>query len=312
MNDKTLYVILTPPPHPKSAGITYLNNLSGYLRSIGKRVLPVFHIEPQGELLIWNSQEIPNQIHWQQPWNGHWVKYAPGYFAKIFGDLQCIFIHGENKHCKWFEGLNVVRYYLAGIGDLQKKGVPTDQEFKLTWDLFYCENADFVLRKSTFRGDLNAASTLDIKERNLDLTYAGKAWLHTKEYPRLPNTLELTRNWPDSVDEYFYLLSKTRFVFSYDFMTSVIEDAIILGAFPIFINTELRNRKSWYDSISNEMHGCFGFYEPNFHKGLENFYINRRKFITKVLERENVFLDELGKFCERAEEYFNFSKTADA
>jgi len=240
MKKEILYIILTPPPNPKSAGITYFNNLGGYLRSIGKKAINIFHIEPSQNVFIWDSNEVPAHNHWTQPWQGSWVPWSEEAITRTFSDFSLILIHGENKHYKFFQNMNVVRYYLAGIGQLQKKGVPREGEYKLAWDAMYCENPDSILRKSTFRGDLSVAEALPVGNRDFDLTYIGKGHLWYPSTPRLDHTIELTRTWPANDDEYFYLLSKTRFLFTYDHITSVVEDAVIFGAYPIFLRHELK------------------------------------------------------------------------
>ena len=52
---------------------------------------------------------------------------------------------------------------------------------------------------------------------------------------QLPGTIELTRAWPGDVDEYLLLLSKTRFLFTYDIITSVVTDSIMYGAVPVLM-----------------------------------------------------------------------------
>jgi hypothetical protein len=299
-----IYVIMTPPPNIKSAGITYLNEIGKNLRSIGKRVLNIYHIEPQGELYLWGADSIPETNHWATPWQGKWVKWYPGIFERIIGDTPSIFIHGENKHYKWFENFNVVRYYLAGISALQKKGVPREGEYKLAWDLSFCNEADFVLRKCMFRGDMASAEKKSIENRNLDLTYEGKAWIRSKFNPRLPETLELKRNWPEFDDEYFYLLSKTRFLYTYDHITSVVEDAVFLGALPVFLDESIKNNLSWMASINADLQGCFCFSGDDKASVLKDFDFHRKIFIEKSMLRNSMYTDNLKMFCIDVEKRF--------
>jgi hypothetical protein len=103
-SDEIRYVIMTPPPNPKSAGISYLNALATYLRDIGKTVLQLFAIYPKEQLYIWGSPEVPEQNHWVEPWQGGWVKVEPGALAKVLDARRAIVIHGENQH---FSGTRV-------------------------------------------------------------------------------------------------------------------------------------------------------------------------------------------------------------
>jgi hypothetical protein len=303
-NSNVRYVIMTPPPNPKSAGITYLNSLAGYLRSIGKQVLQLFAIYSQEQLHIWGDSEIPSQNHWVQPWPGKWVKVAPGDLAKILSDRPTILIHGENQHHKWFDGLNVVRYYLHKIGGLQKKGVPRDGEFKLSWHPMFCEDADFCLRKSMVRADLAAAEKLSLAGRSLDLSYVGKAWIHSKQVGRLANTIELTRDWPNNDDEYFYLLSKSRLLFTFDAATSVLDDAIIMGALPVIMSTQPFSRQEWEANLEPEMQGCYCFIDEDYDHALKIFIRKRSDFIAAAKIRNDDYFINLKKFCELAEGRF--------
>ncbi len=302
--DNFLYVILTPPPNPKSAGITYLNDLGSYLRKIGKESVNIYHIEPQGNLYLWSSESLPKQNHWIDPWQGGWIPWSPGIFKRTFGGRQFIVIHGENKHFKWFEDLNVVRYYLAGINDLQKKGVAREGEYKLAWDEMYCKNPDFILCKPTFRKSLDSVLAINTHGRSIDLTYVGKAWIHNSNTPRLNNTIELTRTWPENDDEYFYLLSKTRFIFTYDSITSVVSDAILMGAFPVFMDLSKRNNKDWHDSINKKLSGCYGFIDESYENSLKDFPENRERFIRDSISEENSFFTKLKAFCDSVENFF--------
>jgi hypothetical protein len=298
------YVVMTPPPNTKSAGITYLNSLTNYLRSIGKNVIQIYAVYPNEELHIWGSTEVPQQNHWARPWQGHWVKCQPGQLAQVLNRDRSIVIHGENQHFKWFEGLNVVRYYLHKNGALQKKGVPRPGEFKVTWHPIFCEDADFILSKNTFRGDLRAARDLDLSDRSLDLTYAGKAVIHGRAAARLKNTIELTRQWPSGDDEYFYLLSRTRYLYTYDSATSVIDDAIIMGAMPIIMDTSPFTQEEWRSSLDTDLAGCFCLVGEDYGAARSAFESARARFIDAAIDRDREYFSKLSEFCERVERRF--------
>lgn len=298
------YVIMTPPPNPKSAGISYLNDLAEYLRALGKHVIQLFTIYPQEQLHIWGSTEIPTQNHWAQPWQGEWIKIGPGDLSKTLDPRCSIVIHGENQHFKWYEGLNVVRYYLHTIGGLQKKGVPRDGEFKVAWLPMFCPDADYFLRKSMVRIDLDAAEDLAVDGRSLDLSYVGKAWLHDKGASRLPNTIELTRSWPTNDDEYFYLLSNARCLFTYDANTSVLDDAIILGAMPVIMSTAPFSREQWRAKLPPETHGCYCFAGEDLEASFPTFRERRKVFIAAAKEQNASYFKNLDEFCRRVESRF--------
>ncbi len=298
------YVIMTPPPNPKSAGITYLNSLAQHLRSIGKNAIQLFTIYPKELLHVWASSTIPEQNHWQNPWQGSWVRVGEGELAKVLDSERTIVIHGENQHFKWYQGLNVVRYYLHAIGGLQKKGVARSDEFKLVWHPMFCENPDHLLSRSMVRANLENAIKFPTAGRSLDVSYLGKAWIHNPSAKRLDGTLELTRTWPSGDDEYFYLLSKTRCLYTFDPATSVIDDAVVMGALPIIMDTKPFSREQWERNADPALAGCYCFDGDDISEVLANFEKHRRVFVKSIQERNENFLPSLKEFCEKAETRF--------
>jgi hypothetical protein len=169
----------------------------------------------------------------------------------------------------------------------------------------FCAEADYILRKSMVRADLTAAESLDVIGRTLDLSYVGKAWIHDQASSRLPNTIELKRDWPTNDDEYFYLLSRTRRVFTFDAVTSVLDDAIIMGALPVIMSTAPFSRQEWEVKLEPEMRGCYCFFGDDYDSASAVFQYRRRDFIRAALEKNNLYFSRLREFCERAERYFN-------
>ena len=208
----------------------------------------------------------------------------------------------------WYENLNCVRYYLAGINQLDKTGIASDSEFKLAWDKQYCENPHFILRKSMFRGDLSKKLTLSLNKRYIDLTYIGKAWIwYGTNIPRVANSVELPRDWPRVDDEYFYLLSKSRYLYTYDHITSVIDDAIMFGAIPLFLDHNLKKNDAWLNSINQHAEGCYGFIGDDLNKLRTSFKTNRKNFIMNQMNDHIKYFINLKLFCNNVENYFGFS-----
>ena len=216
--------IVSPPKNPKSAGSMILYNLRDQLRAHGVNAerwiiaqdqTGQFYISfNEKEFTILNERTISDTID----------------------VMNTVIIHGENLHYKYFKSFNVARYYLNKIGRLKNIGVPREREFKITWDQSFVDDADFELNylyiKKSQQEDI-----FDDKNRNIDLTYVGKGIIYDQSFKRLPNTIELTRDWPNNDEEYVFLLSKARFIFSYDTISSVLNDAIYYGAIPILMTT---------------------------------------------------------------------------
>lgn len=292
-----LYVVMTPPPDPKSAGITFLNALPKNLSLIGRSAAPLYSVTVKDELYIWAGKKIPTQNHYLQPWTGGWRKLSEGLLKDILPKDRCVVIHGENQHHKWFDGLFVVRYYLNKIGALRKVGVPREGEFKLAWDESFCSDPEFVLNKSMVRYDLNEAIKLNLNGRVIDLSYIGKGSIHNKGLKRLPSTIELHRNWPSNDEEYFYLLKNTRFLFTYDPISSTLADAVALGAKPVIIPTATYPREYLLEIMEKHYPDCHCFINEEQKLNQDTFSQGRRRFLDKLKRSQDDFLPRLTELC---------------
>ena len=258
-------------------------------------------------IFFWFSNQIINHNYFINPWKGAWVFWSLNNFKSTFSNFSLILIHGENKHFRYFDGLNVVRYYLASLDHLLKRGVVRDGEFKLAWERMYCDDAHLVLKKNMFRGDLNSINSLSLYNRYIDLTYIGKAHLWGGATYRLKNTILLTRNWPESDYEYFHLLSKTKFLFSYDHITSVTEDAILLGALPIFLNQSLRFNEIWLATMNKNFGDCFLIHGDVKKDYLDRFIPARNRFIENIRNEECSYFQQLIESCKIIEGFFKIN-----
>ena len=169
---------------------------------------------------------------------------------KLVSPKNTIIIHGENLHHKYFDKFKVARYYLNKIGALKNIGVPRVDEFKVAWNSSYVDRPDFVLSRAKIKKPATKMIHFD-QPRSIDLTYIGKGKLYNTQIGRLPGTIELTRSWPNNVDEYLLLLSKARFLFTYDVISNVVTEAIAYGAVPVIMTYQplanLQMLKNTYD-----------------------------------------------------------------
>ena len=238
------FIVIAPPKNPKSAGSMVLYELAEEIRRAG--------FSAERVLLAQNK-------------DGHFFisidekKYMPLYTDTLghFFDPKCsVVIHGENLHHKFFDKFNVARYYLNKIGALRNIGVPRQGEYKIGWSTSYIDDPDFLLRRPIIKKPISEQLQLD-QPRLFDLTYVGKAHLYDKQFSRLPGTIELTRTWPSDVDEYLFLLSKTRFLFTFDTQTSVVEEAIVYGAMPVHMTQKpFKSLVEWKKNAAVELSDC--------------------------------------------------------
>ena len=209
---------------------------------------------------------------------------ATNTLEQYFDPKNDVIIHGENLHHKFFDKFNVARYYLNKIGALRNIGVPRDGEYKIAWQTSYVDAPDFVLRRPVIKKPINEVLELN-QARLMDVTYIGKGALYEPNFKRLLGTFELTRSWPDDIDEYLLLLSKTRFLFTFDVQTSVIDEAIIYGAQPVLMTHKpMNNMGDLRAAYPHELFACCLTSEEFRRLTNENIEHNFNHFSSKRLE----------------------------
>ena len=277
------YIVMTPPFMRGSAGIRFLNELTDDIRATGRKVHRIYSFTANVGLVAGTDGE-------------KFYKCEPDLLRHLTGNpKKLIVIHGENQDCQYFMGLNVARYYLNRIGALRKVGIPRDGEFKITWDAAFCDAPDFTLRTCTLRYPPQKAASLELKERDIDLTYIGKAKLKLPNAARLPDTLELRRDWPDNDDEYFYLLKRTRYLYTYDTVTSVVDDAITFGAIPISIAERLEDPAYT---------GCVAHIDDDLNTFKQGFAAARLQYLESQVRIAARYKADLERCCLAMEKFF--------
>ena len=296
------FIVVAPPKNEKSAGSMVLYELADELMAVGfnaRRVL--LTQDKSGKFYI----SLDGQ------------SYFPLFidtFEKHFDPEHTIIIHGENLHHKFFDNFNVARYYLNKIGALRNIGVPRKGEFKISWEPCYVEAPDFLLRKNVIKKPINEQFRLD-QPRSIDLTYVGKRHIDTPGLGRLPHTLELTRTWPEKTDEYIYLLSKTRFVFTFDVLSSVIEDAIIYGAAPVILDCKpFKDYHSWGETALKSVFDCCcdisefeKISDNNLDEYFKNFFDARLRLVNGLDKIEKEYQTNLKRLVKEMRDYFDLN-----
>lgn len=277
------YVVMTPPPVRGSAGIRFLNELTDDIRATGRKVHRIYSLTTNAGLLAGTDIK-------------EFYKCEPDLIRHFAGNPEkLIVIHGENQDCKYFMGLNVARYYLNRIGAMQKVGIPRDGEFKIAWVPEFCGNPDFILRNSMLRYPIDAAEHISLDNRQIDLTYVGKATFKMSGVGRLPATLELKRDWPNNDDEYFYLLKNTRRLYTYDTVTSVVDDAITLGALPVSMTERITHPA---------VQGCVAHIEDDIDEVMKGYAAARLRYLDAEARIKNAYKADLEQCCVAMEKFF--------
>jgi len=297
------FIVIAPPKNQKSAGSLVLYELADELKLAGFKAARVLIAQDKsGDFFISSDEES-------------YIPLAIDTLERQFDPANTIIIHGENLHHKYFDKFNVARYYLNKIGALRNVGVPRHGEFKISWQENYVENADFLLRRPVIKKPINEPLRLD-QPRSIDLTYIGKGHLYTPALGRLPQTIELTRIWPDNVDEYTYLLSRTRFIFSFDVVSSVIEEAIFYGAAPVIVNCQpFKSFHAWGETIDKTVFDCCcdlsdfeNITDNNIDEYFEKFFASRLLMVKRLKKMEQEYGCNLKNLANAISDYFKIEQ----
>ena len=287
------FIVIAPPKNPKSAGSMVLFELADEIKNLGYEAARVLIAQnKEGHFFV--SIDDKN-----------YVPLAIDTLEKYFDPETDVIIHGENLHHKFFDKFNVARYYLNKIGALRNIGVPRDEEYKIAWQTSYVEAPDFVLRRPVIKKPINEAIELD-QPRLLDVTYIGKGSLYEPNLRRLPGTIELTRIWPDNIDEYLLLLSKTRFLFTYDVQTSVVEEAIVYGAQPVLMtHMPMNNMEDLRAAHPYELSECYltsgefsKLTDKNIDQNFRHFFSKRKRFMSYLEMQKSEYNKKLNDLVE--------------
>lgn len=290
---KPHFIVAAHPKTPKSAGVMALWNLADAIEAAGY----------QTTRLNFTAVE---QDKYVMSLDGHnWVSVHETSLPTLLQDIPFpILISGENADCKYFGTLNFCRYHLHKMGMLINKGNMKENEYHIVSDKLFYEGHNFYLPQFLGKVPLEIASSIEIGSRTLDLTFVGKASMYMSNINILPNTVALTRDWPSETDQYLTLLRNTRFLYSYDPLTSVNLDATLMGAVPILLSFAPFEREDWL------LHCRGGFigYIPNegtkFEDFLATFSSSRSQFIEDCIHMRDSFAINVKLMCEDAIKFF--------
>jgi hypothetical protein len=217
--------------NPKSQGCILLHKLAHTLNKIGHRATVIF-FNGHGSDTQWFFSNDKN--HFCNEYSYHFINDS-----QIFENFKknAIIIYPEIITGNPLGGKNIVRYMLNREG-LIKEGVkinPSKKDFILTHSLNYHNNPDFHLFNYDGDSSFNSVGANVFYEREFDVTYLGKGPKYGHCFI-VPGSIEITREWPSSKQELANMLRSTRYFYTWDCQTATGVDAILCGAFPIYMS----------------------------------------------------------------------------
>lgn len=178
----------------------------------------------------------------------------------------------------------IIRYFGNSDGILTGNKVSTlDDYFCLAHSRLTHPSPDHILFFSAINPVFFQNEYIPTKDRLLDLTYVGKGDIYSESTPAFPNSLEITRLWPNKKDQLSYILRQTRFMYTYDNFTNLNVEAVVCGAIPVFLTNKPYND----DTIDN---GEFGYlprvkFNEKISKDIfEKFASERNEFINRIAQ----------------------------
>ena len=293
---KPHFIVAAPPKTPKSAGVMALWNLADSIEAAGY----------QTTRLNFTAVE---QDKYVMSLDGHnWVLVHETSLPTLLQDIPFpIVISGETTDCKYFGTFNFCRYHLHKMGMLLNKGNMKNDEYHIVSDRFFYEKPNFYLPQFLGKVPLERARSIETGSRTLDLTYVGKASMYTSNLEIMPNTVELTRDWPSENDQYLTLLMHTRFLYTYDPLTSVNLDAILMGAVPILLSYAPFDREDWLLHCGDGFIGYLPDGETDFDEFLLQFPSSRLGCIDHCIRMRDDFSNNVKHMCEDIIQFFQWN-----
>ena len=290
---KPHFVVAAHPKVPNSAGITALWKLADAIEAAGHDVtrLNFTAVKPDQYVMSMDGQ--------------NWVPVHTHSLTTLLQDIPFpILISGENTDSKYFGNLNFCRYHLNKMGVLLNKGSMKENEYHIAFHKIFYPDCHFHLPQSQERLSLEEARDLKIGARGLDLTYIGKGAMYVPNPKLLRDSVLMTREWPSTNEQYLSLLRNTRVLYSYDSLTAVMFDAMLMGAMPVLLSYLPLGRDDWLSGFGSEFPGYLPNEGLDFDQCLADFPAKRLKFIDEAIELRDGFANNVKLMCEDIIRFF--------
>jgi hypothetical protein len=227
------FIIASRVYNPKSQGCVLLHKLVSTLNDLGHEALMIF-FNGHGSEAQWFISGDPQ--YFNPDFNYLRLSNADQYSEFANG---AVVVYPEIITGNPLRSEFVVRYMLNREGFI-KKGVPInpgEKDFILSHSMMYHENPDYLI--FNYHGDYNFHSkgSKVFYERDIDVTYIGKGAKYAECFI-VEGSTEVTRLWPSNKVDLANLLRKTRFFYTWDAISATNVDAMLCGAFPVFMQYE--------------------------------------------------------------------------
>lgn len=297
-------ILITAPPFTKSsAGIVVLHELCDDLSKLGYDAALILMSVTNagiGFSLEKNNSFFNTELFVKKIENENELADYLNNGITIYPEI----ITGNPLHAK-----NVIRYFLNKEAVVFGNKVNPDKaDFILSYSKQYHAEANAYLYKPLSNIKCNDLETLPALSRNLDVTYLGKGVSATQCHV-IPNTMEITREFPKTQDELFLALRNTRYYFTWDPLSATNIDALKCGAIPVFLNflpftekeiDELEQGAFPRASYKVKADGSYEVTVPN------DYFEKRNSYLSGIKESFSDYKNNLRETFLKIEQHFGF------
>jgi len=227
---KLRFLIAAPPFSHQSGGIMVLHNLCDTLNRLGYEAAIVFFyggISPDFQWAISNSPTL----YYPGCERVHLSMENPNKSIRDFLENGVIIYPDLIPHNP-IGASRVVRYLLYFNKEYVRK---TSSEYIVSFSKQYHDSPNSVLYKVFPDDNLHSKGASHWSKRTLDITYYGKGPKFIDCF-RIPDTVLITRSWPEDKDQLGIILRQCRYFFTWDTVSQINVDAIACGAVPVLLH----------------------------------------------------------------------------
>lgn len=232
-----------------------------------------------------------------------------GYSAEIMQmtkpyqvDDDTILVYPEVVDGNPLKAKNVVRYFLNREGFASGNKVNAGpNDFILAFHKLYHPSPNAFVRFENVHPSFYFAGTKPTLERKLDCTYIGKGSMYSDKCKVIDGTIEITRTAPAEKEALADLLRQTRFLFTYDICSAIVNEAIVCGTVVVPL--------MFHPYKADELEYPFATVSENAIFIPEDYEEKRKDFLSVIL---NLDLEkQTAEFAQKAISYFSGNPNGD-
>jgi hypothetical protein len=233
---KLRFLIAAPPYNHQSGGVMILHNLCDMLNRQGyEAAIVIFHNgkHPHFQWVIHNSPGLYCPTHQRVHLSMEDSDQAVRDFLE-----DGVLVYPDVAPGNPLAAKRVVTYLL---GPNHGYAPQYPNEYVLSFSKLFHDNPNSYLFNPFHDDALHSTGARHWSERTMDLTYFGKGQ-DAVDCFRIPETLMISRTWPEDKNQLGIILRQCRYFFTWDSLTATNKDAVSCGAVPVILHEHQMTR----------------------------------------------------------------------